>query len=105
MRRLDFGSWCNWLDWSSLLGGELLQADASFLKHLLNGDLLLKNLLYLILMEDDREQRFKFAVRVYDVLSPYLADPELSVEHRFVLAADGAAVSECVQRCRVQVVL
>lgn len=34
-----------------------------------------------------------------------LTDPELRVEHRLVLAADGAAVSEGVQGCCIQVSL
>lgn len=38
-------------------------------------------------------------------LSLLRTDPELSVEHRLVLTADGAAVSQRVQRWRVQVSL
>lgn len=54
MRRLDFGSWSYWLDWSRLFSGEFLQADASLLEHLLDGALLLENSLYLVLQEDGK---------------------------------------------------
>lgn len=53
--RLHFRSWCYWLDWSGLFGGEFLQADASLLEHLLDRALLLENFIYLVLMEDRDE--------------------------------------------------
>lgn len=50
--RLDFGPWSYWLDRSRLLGGKLLQADPSLLKHLLDRALFLENFVYQVLMED-----------------------------------------------------
>lgn len=54
-RRLDFRPGSYWLHRSGLFGGELLQADASLLEHLLDGALLLEHSLHLVLEADDVE--------------------------------------------------
>lgn len=54
-------------------------------------------------MHDDESQHQK--KDAFNLLSPLPADPELSSERRLILAADGAVVSEGVERRCFQVSL
>lgn len=65
---LDFRSGCDGLHWSGLLGRQLLQTDASLLKHLLHRVLLLEDLLDLVLVENQHGSQvhylFKAALKL-----------------------------------------
>lgn len=89
-----------------MLGGEFLQANSSLLKHFLNRALLLENLIHVILTEEESI----FNIAAYHVFinsqnEISSSHPELRIEHRLVLTADGAAVRDGVQSCRIQVAL